>query len=298
MNQVFYCNSDKFPAVSKDYTDTKTRVEKITQEKGENSDSIFKYALEAVPTFRRTASLPEKVDNEDYLATAGILAYTAVNAREDLNDVISAGKQIYSKINPNYHYDPLYNRKEFQHEFSATRNVIGEETLYKKAYVDGNPFAQKVIETGNTTIDKTKFGQFVNKIFKISEDDVQKIDAIKNIDGNCAKAYKFKSSIFGGKTIARAMKRTTVAGVAVMGILELPKIIKETAKGDNLIEHISNGTKQVLKSAANIAISTATIGIGGAVGAKYLGATGSLIGMGLGAIGGSKASNMLQTTIS
>lgn len=296
MSQVFYSNSDKFPAVSKDYTDTKTRVEKIThQEKNEKPDSIFKYALEAVPTFRRAASLPDKVDNGDYIATAGALGLALVNIEEDIRDMKSAAKQVYSKINPKYHYDPLYNRNTHQHSFSFTRGIIGEKYLYKKA-AEGNPFAEKLLDM-DKTIDKTKFGEWINKVFKISEVDRHKVDKIRNIAEQKEYAYKFESSVFGGKTIARAMKRTTLAGVVIMGALELPKIVKETAKGDNLVEHIGNGTKQVLKAAANVAISTVTIGIGGAIGAKYLGASGSLIGMGLGAVASNKFTGTLQKAI-
>ena len=297
VSQVYYYNTDEFQAIADDYSNAKTRVEKITKHPHNNDQaSVFGHAMEAIPTFRRTASVPEKLENGDYLTTAGILAYTAVNAKEDLNDLISAGKQIYSKINPNYNYDPFYDRKNYQHEFSATRNVIGEKTLYD-ARANGNIFATKIIDAGNTTIDKTKLGQLLKKTFKIRTEDIQKIDTIRNADGYCAKAFKFNSSVLGGKTIARAMKRTTIAGVVVMGLFELPKIAEEIMKGDNFFEHVGNGAKQVVKSAGNVALTTAGIALGGAIGAKHLGATGSLIGMGLGAVTGSKASNILQTAI-
>ena len=249
VSQVYYLNTDKFQAIADDYSNIKTRVEKITKQPHNDSQaSVFGRAMEAIPTFRRTASVSDKLKNGDYLTTAGILAYTAVNAKEDLNDLISAGKQIYSKINPNYNYDPLYDRKNYQHEFSATRNLIGEKTLYD-ARANGNPFASKVVDASNTTIDNTKFGQWVKKTFKIKTEDIQKIDAIRNVDGYCARAYKFKSSVIGGEAIARAMKRTTVAGVTVMGLFELPKIAKETMKGDNIFEHVENGAKQVKSTA-------------------------------------------------
>ncbi len=109
------------------------------------------------------------------------------------------------------------------------------------------------------------------------------------------KAYKFKSSVVGGEIVARGMKRTTVAGIAVIGLFELPKIVKEIMKGDNFFEHVGNGAKQVINSAGNVALTTAGIAIGGALGAKYLGATGSIVGMGIGAVAGSKLSNQLQT---
>ena len=296
-NQIYYHNSDKFPAIANDYREAKTRAEKITnQPQTTSQESVFTYALEAVPTFRRTASLPDKIQNGDYFAMTGALGLTLVNIKEDIRDMKSAGKQIYSKINKNYNYDPLYDRKNYQHSFSATRGLVGEEWLYKK-YVEGNPFAQKIMEAGNKTIDDTKFGQWVNEIFDIFEVDNHKVGKIKDSGGNCAIAYKFESSVLGGKTIARAMKRTTLLGVAVMVALELPKIVKETAKGDNFFEHVQNGVKQTLKSAGNVALTTAGIAIGGAIGSQHIGAIGSLIGMGLGAIAGNKMSYQLQDVI-
>lgn len=297
VNQIFFYNANKFSGIANDYSDTKTRVEKITkQPKDESPNSIVKVALEALPTGRRTASLKDKLDNGDYLTAAAVLAYTGVNAKEDLNDTISAYKQIRSKLDPTYHNDPLYDRKNYQHEFSATKNVYGEKALYK-AQENGNPFADKVIKMGNTTIDHTRFGRWLTKVFKINEADIQKIDKIRNADGRCAKAYKFTSSVLGGEAVARGMKRTTVAGVAVMGLFELPKIAKETMKGDNLFEHVENGAKQVVKSAGNVALTTAGIALCGALGAKHFGATGSIVGMGIGAVAGNKLSHQLQTAM-
>ena len=253
--------------------------------------SLF-YALEAVPTFRRTASIANKIDEGDYLATAGALGLTLINFQEDMRDLKIAGKQIYSKINKKYHYDPLYNRSTHQHDFSFTRGIIGEKYLNEQRQ-KGNPFAKKIYDL-DKTIDHTKVGEWIIEKFKIKETDVKKIDKIRSYDGKCAKAYQFKSSILGGKTIARAMKRTTLAGVAVMSLLEVPRVIKETAKGDNFFKHFKNGAKQTIKSAGNVAITTAGIGICGAIGAQHMGVAGSLIGMGIGAIASTKAINKLK----
>ena len=288
-NQIYYHNSDKFPAIANDYREAKTRAEKITnQPQTTSQESVFTYALEAVPTFRRTASLPDKIQNGDYFAMTGALGLTLVNIKEDIRDMKSAGKQIYSKINKNYNYDPLYDRKNYQHSFSATRGLVGEELLHKKM-AEGNPFAQNLHKM-DKTLDETKFGKFIANVFDINIEDAIKIDKIANKNGRCAYAYKFGSSILGGKTMARAMQRTTLLGVVIMGLLELPKIFKETAKGDSIFEHAKNCTKQTLKSATNVVFTTVAIGIGGAVGAQYMGAAGSLIGMGIGAVASNKAS--------
>lgn len=293
VSQVYYINSDQFPAIANDYNRVKSRADKNS--KPSKDLTIFTCALETIPTFRRTASLEDKIDNGDYLPAAGALGLTLVNIKEDMRDVESAAKQIYSKVNPNYHYDPLYNRHDLQHEFSFTKGLIGEKYMYKKI-AEGNKIAQNVHKL-DKTIDKTTFGNWLKEVFNIETTEAKTVKGIKNAEGKCARAYGFKSSIWGGETTARAMKRTTLAGVLFAAVLELPKIFKETSKGDNILKNGENGAKQIVKSTVNVASTTAGIAYGGAIGAKYAGATGSLIGMGIGAILGSKVSNKLQDSI-
>lgn len=259
-----------------------------------NRESVF-CALEIIPSARRTYSVSEKIDKKDYLGIAGILGYTLVNLKEDIRDTVSAAKQIYSKINPNYKYDPLYDRKNYQHSFSATRGMVGEKWLHERIK-NQNPFAQKIYEL-DKTIDSTSFGEWIINKFKILECDSIKIEQIKNYKGRFARAYLFDSKIFGGKTIARAMKRTTLLGVVIIGLLELPKIAKEISNGKTFSKRTEKGSKQIFNSACSVILSTAGIAVLGALGAQYLGATGSLIGMGLGAIISNKASNKIQEII-
>lgn len=289
VSKVYYLNSDKYPVIVEDVQQVKKRVDK-------KEDENFTCVFEALPQYRRTGSLPDKINNGDYIPALGAIGLTAVNWKEDLRDIESAVKQIRAKINPNYSYDPLYNRNTHQHAFSFTKGIVGEETLYK-ASINGNPFAQIVLDM-DRTIDKTKFGEFIKKIFGIEAEDAKKVSGIKNYRGQSATAYKFKSSVLGGEMLARGMKRTTLLGVAFMEILELPNIVKASMKGDNIFEHVKNGTKQTVKSTGNVVLTTAGIAIGGAIGAKYLGATGSLVGMGLGAILANKSSKKLQEVLS
>ena len=66
-------------------------------------------------------------------------------------------------------------------------------------------------------------------------------------------------------------------------------------QGDTLTEQVGNTAKQTVKSGINFASITAGIAYGGAIGAKKFGATGSLIGMGVGATLGAFASNKIQS---
>lgn len=296
LNQVFFCNTNKFPAIAKDYSDVKARAEKITNEQKDKSVAAkIVYASEAIPTCRRSASLSDKWNNGNYAAILGSLGLIFVNWKEDMRDMHAALRQIYSKINKDYSYDPLYNRGDYQHEFSFTRGIVGEKKLYDTA-TKGNPFSNAILNM-DVTFDKTMLGRYISKKFKIVEADKVKVNKIRSYTGKCAMAYRFASPVLGGKTIARAMTRTTLAGVAVMGALEIPAIIYATTKGNNPFEHIENGAKQTLKSTTSVVAATVGIGIGGAIGAKRMGATGSLIGMGVGAILGSQASKKVQQAI-
>lgn len=72
-----------------------------------------------------------------------------------------------------------------------------------------------------------------------------------------------------------------------MGGLEATHLIKEISDGEDAI-------KSTTKSAINLFSSIAGIGYGGAIGAKYLGPVGSLIGMGLGAIAGNQVAKIID----
>lgn len=244
------------------------------REQQQEHSSVF-YALESVPTFRRAYSISDNVDKGDYIPALGLAGLAAINFKEDMRDVASACKQIYSKIDKTYHYDPLYDRKNYQHEFSFFRGTLIEKWLHKKIE-NGNNIANKLYEADKTIYD-TKFGELVQKIFGIEKVDARRIKDIKDFQGVKARAYSFKSTVLGGEITARAMQRTTLLGVIVIGLLELPKIFKSDKK-----------IKQAEKSAISFVSITAGIGYGGAIGSKYAGATGSLIGMGIGAILGNK----------
>lgn len=257
--------------------------------------SVF-YALESVPTFRRLASLPEKIDNGDMLPAIGLAGLAAINFPEDMSDIKASVSQIRGLVDKSHVHKNPYNRRTHQHSFSFFRGTLIEEWLHKKID-NGNKFAKKLYEMDWNTLYETKFGKWVEKVFGIEQVDVQRVDAIKDIKGQKARSYQFKSEKLGGEITARAMKRIPLLSVIVLGVLEMPKIIKAGLNGENFVEGVQSTAKQSVKSAINTTSTLAGIGYGGAIGAKYLGATGSIVGMGLGAILGSKLSKKTQDVI-
>lgn len=280
-----------------DYKQIKTYVQGTEQQVEQADSNAAVVAAETtLPMFRRVASLPEKLRNNEYMSAAGLAGLALINLPEDWRDVKAAGKQIYSKLDKNYKYDPLYTRATHQHSFSFLRGTMIEKHVAEKAK-EGSKFFNW-LKNSDMTLNKTKFGQWVEKKLGVTVDNAKshRCKQILNYEGKAAKAYRFKGSTFG-KITARAMKRLPVLSVAALGLIELPKIFKATKDGNNVYQKTDNVVKQTVKSGVNVTSILAGVGYGGAIGAKCGGAFGSLVGMGIGAIGGSKASQKIQEFI-
>ena len=278
VNPILYQNQvDKLPQIRQDYEDIRQAVDK------ENSlPSIF----DIIPTFRRIERVPKKLEDSDFVPAAGLTALAVLNGPEDLRDMKSAYRQIKSYLE---HKTPdlPYNYKIAQHPFSFFRGTL----LQKLVNPETSPcpkLAKKLLDKDNTLME-TKFGKWIAEKFNIKYTDIS--TTIKNITHTEEKpeyvpAKHFKSNLFGELT-ARALTRTTKIGTIVLGGLEAAHLAREISDGENIL-------KSSAKSAISFASSLAGIGYGGAIGAKYFGPAGSLIGMGLGAIAGNKVNELLD----
>lgn len=285
VNQIFYYNSNKFPAIAQDYSDVKTRTEKAAHQEAADT-SIFKALLEVTPQGRRLVSAPDKLDRGDYVSTAGAVGLTLINTNEDLRDV--KGAINYLKGLPS-----KYDTKNYQHDFSFTRGTTIEKWLNRNAD-EGKAWAEW-IKNNDKTLADTKFGKILLKATKTEEKDVIET-TIENARGEKAFASSYEGTLFGEFT-GRALKRTTKLGLLVMAAIEIPKILKAMTTDGSISDRTASTIKQTGKSTINIATLTAGISYGGAIGAKYFGAFGSLVGMGLGAIVGGKISEKAQQLI-
>lgn len=288
VNKVYYLNADKFPAIVSDYQQIRERVENFenqTYHKSEKKRGLV-YALEALPPVRRVASLPDKMEKGDVVPALGLASLALINLPEDCRDIKAAVKQ-FQGIAPKYDY------KNYQHDFSFFRGTAIEKWLYK--HVDADKKWAKWLKNNDTTLANTTLGKKVTSSLKAEVSDVIET-SITNFAKEQAFATKYNGSVFAQLT-GRALRRTTLLGVGALALIELPKILRELVKADNIFEQGGNAITQTAKSTINVASTAAGIGYGGAIGAKYFGATGSLIGMGLGAIMGTKISTKVQNTI-
>lgn len=270
--------ADKIPKIQQDYNVVKQNVSKKSP-----LLSIF----DVIPTFRRIERVPSKIENSDFVPAAGLATLAMINVPEDIRDVKSAYKQIKSKFTRKTIKKP-YDNKIAQHSFSFFRGTL----LHKLVNPDTSPFPKlaKWLLKQDKTLINTPLGEKFKEIFHIKECSIKtNIKDITHSEEKPAllKAKKFNTKSAFGELTARAMTRTTKIGTIVLGGLEAAHLIKAIYDGNDVL-------KETAKSAINLTSTIVGIGYGGAIGAKYFGAAGSLVGMGLGAIASNKISKLMD----
>ena len=250
--------------------------------KGENK----KVENEKTPWW--TGEVIKEVKDNDYLCAKTLAALAILNGPTDLDDIVSAWRQISSGFKEKMPdgYDP----KKAQHPFSFFRGTILHEFL--------NPNSEKCINKNlaikildnDICLTDTKFGAWILK--KLGVEEIGRIqtnikDMIyteKNHFWVEAKIYKSKTK-FGDLT-ARALSRTPKIAVGVLAGLE----------GIHAIYNILDGAdpkKELAKAAIEVTGTILGMGYLGAIGYKYFATCGSLIGMGLGGLLGEELATQI-----
>ena len=274
INPILYqYQTDKSAEIIDDYNYIRS---KVAPKQGSN------IAFEGVPIFGRVNSVPEKLEEKDYTPAMGLVSLAIMNGPEDLRDVMSSYKQIKEGFPDPKTFHSGYDNRYAQHPFSFFRGTILSEYLNPNSKDCPNPkLAAKLIQEDKTLWD-TKFGNWVQENLGVKNEDV--VTEIKRIDytpenNRKVVAKKFITNSSAKDIIARAMTRTTKLGTIALGGIEAAHVAHEVKNGENFFE-------QMGKSAVTLGTTIATTGVLGAIGAKHLGPTGSLVGMGLGAITG------------
>ncbi len=257
-------------------------------------EPVEQTVVNSVAPARRISGIPNMLKEGDVFGAAGIAALTLVNLPEDCRDLKAAYNHSACALTRKS-IPKAYDYKKFQHDFSFFRGTLLHE-LMKKAKSER---AQRIVNRlykADKTLYNTKFGKYIQNILGI-ENGPCITSKVKDLWGKSLPVREIivKHDFLGLKELTgRALKRTTVLGLAFMGILELPKIIKSLKKGDSAEEKAKSFGIQFSKSSLNVLGITAGMGYLGALGAKYGGALGSLIGMGVGVIAGAASSSGIQ----
>lgn len=262
--------------------------------KNDELNPVEKTVVSSVAPARRLCDIPNMIKSGDTLAAAGLAGLTLVSLPEDCRDLRAAYNHSSCVLRRKRLSVP-YNYHKYQHDFSFFRGTLLHEGMKRIKSAKGKRIVDKLYKA-DVTLYNTKFGKWIQKLLDIENGKPVK-SQIKNLYGKEISVQKIiaKNDFLGLKELTgRALKRTSLLGVAFMGVLELPKIIKSAFKGNNKKEKIQSLSTQFGKSSLNVASVTAGMGYIGAIGAKKYGAFGSLVGMGLGVIFGAKFANFVQ----
>ena len=298
-----FADINKVRAVFKDFINTtntlQSRVNAIDTklEKHENTTGLIKKILTCLAwiiPIRRVNSVPDKIENKDYLATAGAIAVAGVMLPEDLRDMKDAYNQIFHGKRPIYDYDNC------QAPFRFIRGTLVEPIVNKmKKY-------GYYLHEFDKSFAETKLGEKIRKLLKVSlgkfEETGREVPIVikdgENYLSTMEKVYaqKLKGS-FISKLIYRAMQRTTVIGAVLLFVIGIPSIVKAFKKPKNTQDKIKNASKQTLKVSISVASVLSGIGIVGALGASRFKYVGSVVGMGIGSVIGSLFANKVNKNI-
>ena len=264
------------------------------ENKNAELNPVERTVVSSVAPARRLCDIPNMIKSGDTLAAAGLAGLTLVSLPEDCRDLRAAYNHSSCVLRRKRLSVP-YNYHKYQHDFSFFRGTLLHEGMKRIKSAKGKRIVDKLYKA-DVTLYNTKFGKWIQKLLDIENGKPVK-SQIKNLYGKEISVQKIiaKNDFLGLKELTgRALKRTSLLGVAFMGVLELPKIIKSAFKGNNKKGKIQSLSTQFGKSSLNVASVTAGMGYIGAIGAKKYGAFGSLVGMGLGVIFGAKFANFVQ----
>ncbi len=255
-----------------------------------NLNPVEQTLVNSVAPVRRITGLPEMIRQGDGLAAAGLAALTVVSLPEDCRDVRDACKHSSCLIRRKKFKAP-YDFAKYQHDFSFFRGTLLHEGMKRIKSERGKRIVDKIY-SADKTVYNTRFGKWLKKLLGIKDGKFVQ-SHIKNLYGKEVPVQEMiiKKDFLGLKDLTgRAMKRTSVLGVAFMGALEVPRLIKSLRKDDN---GKSFGI-QTAKSTLNVLGITVGMGYLGALGGKKFGALGSLLGMGLGVLCGVSSAKCIQ----
>ena len=281
INPILYQNQvNKYPEIYNDYQNLSSALN------NKPSDVAF----EALPVYGRISSLPDKLDKKDYLPATGIATLAILNGPEEINDVMSAYKQIKNGFPKPVSFHSGYDNKKAQHPFSFFRGTILHKYLNPLSEDCPNPKLASWLIKEDKCLWDTKFGKWIKKKLNIETNKVE--TSIEEIDSTLNnKKYVLAKVINTNNPFkditARALTRTTKLGTLALTGIEAAHVAHEVSNGKYFFEEAS-------KSAITLGVTTAATGVLGAIGAKYLGPTGSLIGVSTGALIGAITNNAIN----
>ena len=242
--------------------------------------------LSPIPSFRRVLSVPDSVNDENWGRAAGTLGLMALNLPADTRDAFKLGLAEISDIKAGK--GPI--------KFQTKQNFFGATLLDELRHNKGWEWLNRAlgyIDDYDKTAYEAGLGKYLRRTFNIADPE----DKFFKAGTTKLKGYKFQGNIFQ-KTMGCALMRTSVIGVALSSLFEIPELYKAATVEGNISSKADSFTKQLCKSGAFVGLNT--IAIAAAGGLAIAGGAGILAGLALSAVGGAIAiwgSNKLNPQI-
>lgn len=287
--------------ITYNYENVKKKItRRLAKVQSNLSKTGLNYALMAAPPYRRISAIPDKMGSDEVIYSLGMAGLGLVNITGDSKDIKEAAKQIFLNIQGKK-YTGVYDFKNYQHDFSLCHGTLLERFINTEKMKCQR--LAKTIESMDRTLLNTKLGRVILDLLGVKETKPvpfkqfnktsNTLELLKNINGKVKYAHGFSGNKFGILT-AHVLARTIIPELMVFSLVEIPLIFRASKTGNNIKEKTKNALKQAVKSAITVFCLFAGFGYIGAIGSKYFKVFGSLAGMGLGAIIGTKLSQKVN----
>lgn len=199
-----------------------------------------------VPMMRRLIGIKNNSEDENPVKAIGLTAVAAINAKEDVRDLLSIVKRV-----------DVTTPKNGYARYGFCVGTTIEELAEKYS------FFEKICRK-DMTVGHTKLGRVIKKILKQDTEPNTYIKKVKHIVGDEEELIR-KCIVFSDscpkmkRTILLTLYRMPVLSLAVAGMLELPSIFK--AKKQNKLKQTANSSLNVICGATCGALFSAATSV-------------------------------------
>jgi hypothetical protein len=234
---------------------------------------LFAGLLSVIPVARRITPIEDNDKNNNVFKAVGLGLLALINLKEDFRDILSTLGKTKSELDP-----------EFKAVFKFFAGTPVEPLLKR------SELGRKIFYEIDTTLADTTLGNVLENYLKVDKE-------IKKCPKKIFYPFVKKAEIiereyvkFTGKYLSKifmlSLRRITKLGLLFAAVLELPKLVNETKKGNY---------KQIPKSLTNIATYAFFGAFVSSLGAYTIGTAGSVFGLGIGLYLGNKISKLLNS---
>ncbi|MBE7711548.1 MAG: hypothetical protein E7Z92_05350 [Cyanobacteria bacterium SIG31] len=281
INPVLLQNQqDKIPEIYKDFRTIKRAVAP------DEKDTVLD---EAFPVYGQINDIEEHIKNKNFDTAGAITSLAVLKGPEEIDELFSAAGQIKQKFKgKNYEHPYDYTKAELESSFFRDSTLAKHMNYRSKGCVF--PKASNWLLKKDISFLDTKLGNLICKIFNIDfTHTATPLESITSIpDNKCfLEAVEFNTKSFPKEIVGRALARTSKIGSLALATIEGLDIKNDIQDG-------ANPYKEIAKGVAKLGATISGIGILGAIGSKYYGPVGSVVGASAGTVLGALVAKELD----